>query len=192
MSIVGVLECLLAISLFIWYRVDVSPALQSCFPDLTSLPSSGGGPSSIRPMTCECTSGFIDPPSLRTSIHHFMGVSDCSSLGEVLGAFHWALLALYTFGIALAILAGILAARRLHESGACCGKSGAYNVTPEPTTPTLSSAAGGGGLPSHVPVAPSVMSSPTHAHMRALSTAPSSGSTLPGFSLTQRYDTMLR
>ena len=192
MSVVGVLECVLAISLFLWFHVDVSPVLQNCFPDLTSLPSDAGPSSPMllhQPVTCECTSGFIDPPSLRTSIHHFRGVSDCSSLGGVLGAFHWALLALYILGISLAVVAGVLAIRRLHASGACCGKSGAYAVTPEPNTPTPSSAAGGGGGGSvlhPVTYAPSMMSSPSHAHMRALSTAPSSGSTLQGFNVTQR------
>ena len=176
MSIVGVLECLLAISLFLWYRVDISPALQNCAPDLTS---GGDGYSNglfQQPITYECMSGFVDPPSLRTSIHHFGGVSDCSTLGGVLGTFHWTLLALYAVGIALAVLAGVLAIKRLHASGACCGKSGAYAVTPEPTTPTLS------GI-SHF----QAVSSPTHAaRIYALSTAPSSGSTLPGFSVTQR------
>ena len=129
-SLLAIVECLLALSLRLWYRNTVFPSLQDCTADLTSASPLRSG------VTCECTDGlFVDPPSLRVTIHRFAGVSDCSSLGSVLGWFHWALLGLYGAGGILSALAVFLAARRLHSFGVF-GKSGVYAVTPKPTTPT--------------------------------------------------------
>lgn len=162
-SVVGALECLLAISLFLWYRLAIYPALEHCNPNLSLQPATA----------CECTSGFIDPPSLRTTIHQFVGVSDCSSFGYVISTFHWALFSLYGTGVVLSILAGVLAAKRLYLSG-MCGKSGVYAVTPQPTTP----------LPDMVSQQPFV-ASPAHLVPTAAG-ASQSAPNLPGFTLNQR------
>ena len=155
----AILECLLAVSLCLWYRFTIFPSFRDCTPDLTS-------PSTV---TCECTSDFIDPPSLRTTVHRFMDVSDCSSLGGLLGLFHWVMLGLYSVGVFLASLSGFLAARRLHSFGVF-GKSGVYAVTPKPNTPTPNLAANQQLSPSHL--VPMSATLPTH--------------TLPGFILNQK------
>ena len=111
-----------------WYREIISPALQNCFPDLTS--STPPYPE----VTCECNHEFIDPPSLRITVHHFVGVSDCSSLSNSLSAFQWVLLTLYSIGVILSILVGCLTVKKLHSLGVC-GKSGVYSVTPQVATP---------------------------------------------------------
>lgn len=151
-------ECLLAISLFLWYRETISPALRHCSPNLP-LQSA---------VTCECTSGFVDPPSLRTTIHQFKGVSDCSSFADKLDSFHWALLSLHAVGVLVTALAGFLAARRLHSFGVC-GKSGVYAVTPEPDQ-----------APPTPDLAPSQQVSPVHEVMATSRHSP------PGFPLSQR------
>lgn len=164
-SLFAIVECLLAASLCLWYRATVFPSLRDCTPDLTSASPVRSG------VTCECANGFVDPPSLRVTIHRFSGVSDCSSLGDVLGLFHWVLLGLYSAGGILSAMAGFLAARRLHSFGVL-GKSGVYAVTPKPTTPTPDMAAN-----------QPFVASPSR------SVPPSAGlvaATLPGFILNQR------
>ncbi len=169
LSVSTLVECLLAASLSLWYRVSVFPSLRTCSPDLTS---------PLRPhhVTCECTGGFIDPPSLNVVAHSFAGASDCTSLADVLSVFHWVLLGLYAAGAILSVLAAFLAARRLHSLGVF-GKSGVYAVTPKPTTPT----------PDNMTTQHLLIGSPSHS-VPFSATLPAS--TMPGFILNQRQATI--
>lgn len=172
----GVMESILAISLFLWYRATIYPALHQCTPDLTPL-SLAPRPPPVHPaMRCECVGGFVDPPSLHTTVYKFTSVSDCSALGDSLGVFHWVLVGLYSAGIFLAVFAGVLAIRRLHSSGVC-GKSGVYAVTPERTTP-VPDLAGSHQIYATV--------SPGHSVGVATSGGSHSVGILPGFTLNQR------
>jgi len=128
---VAALDCILSLLLILWYQTTIAPTLSSCSPvHLSPLASI-----SMATTSCECASGFTDPPSLRATVRHFVGVSDCSLLSRRIAYFHWILFTLYSAGTGLAVLVGGLAGKRLHVLGVC-GNSGVYSVTPEPTTPT--------------------------------------------------------
>lgn len=142
LSVFGVFESVLAICFFLWYRATVQPTFHQCTPDLTSLsPPFSSHPAPRQLVTCECIRGFVDPPTLRTTVHRFAGVSDCSELGGVLEVFRWVLLGLYSAGVLLTLLACFLSARRLHSSGVC-GKSGVYAVTPQRSSPVVQDLSG--------------------------------------------------
>ena len=114
-------ECLVAVALNIWYSMVVAPVLDHCSPEFIR----GRGTS-----TCECSLGFINPPSLKRVVYRFKNVSDCEELGEMLSFFHNVLLAMFVVGVLLSILVAIFAIKRLNSLGVC-GKSGVYVVTPD-------------------------------------------------------------
>ena len=120
-SVAATCECLLAVALTVWYSMSISPILYDCDREFVNGRSTS---------TCECSRGFIDPPSLERIVYRFRDVSDCESLGETLSFFHNVLLAMFVVGGALSILVAIFAIKRLNSLGVC-GKSGVYVVTPE-------------------------------------------------------------
>ena len=161
-SITATCECLLAVALTVWYSVTVMPILDHCDPEFIQGKST---------TTCECSLGFIDPPSLKRVVYRFKNVSDCEALGEMLNFFNNVLLALFSVGAVLSVLVAVFAIKKLNSLGAC-GKSGVYVVTPDQSLPTPVS------LDSQRP-------SPSFSHRSV--TAPSS-SNYAGFSTTsQRY-----
>lgn len=123
-AIVAGVEALLAAAMSVWYSQDTFPALEKCsstFP----LPTND----SFR--TCECSTGFIDPPSLRRVVYTFERVSgSCSDIKTSLVTFTYVLLGLYCVGAGMSILLVLAACRKLHSLG-LFGKSGIYLVTPE-------------------------------------------------------------
>ena len=111
-------EALLAVALSVWYSEATLPALQSCTPQsFFSQP----------PHTCECSIGFINPPSLLRTVYRFHGVSNCSQFGMWLRTIHRILHALYSTGVVLSLVVIITACKKLHSAG-FCGKSGIYLV----------------------------------------------------------------
>ena len=142
-SITAMCECLLALALTVWYSMVVSPILDYCSPEFVRGRSTD---------TCECTLGFINPPSLKRTVYRFENVSaNCEDLREMLSFFRNVLLAMFAVGAALSALAAIFAIKKLRSLGVC-GKSGVYVVTPEQTPPVNS-----------VPMS-SVQSSPSLSH----------------------------
>ena len=129
-SIIATFYCLLAIALSVWYLMTISPVLDRCTPTLSL-----GHHTASSQTQCECSSGFINPPSLRRIVYHFDGVSDCGSLREMLQLFQYVLLGLYSLGVVLSISVSVSSSKKLHSLGVC-GKSGVYVVTPEPSPPT--------------------------------------------------------
>ena len=120
-SVTATCECLLAVALTVWYSMSISPILDQCDPEFVQGRSTS---------TCECSHGFIDPPSLKRVVYRFRNVSNCDSLGDMLGFFHNVLLAMFAVGGALCIFVSIFAIKKLRSIGVC-GKSGVYVVTPE-------------------------------------------------------------
>lgn len=111
----------MAIALNIWYSMVVAPVLNHCSPEFIQGRSTS---------TCECSLGFINPPSLKRVVYRFKNVSDCEDLGEILGFFRNVLLAMFAVGAFLSVLVAIFAVKRLNSLGVC-GKSGVYVVTPD-------------------------------------------------------------
>ena len=105
----------------IWYSMVVAPAFDHCSPEFIQGRSTS---------TCECSLGFINPPSLRRVVYRFKNVSDCGDLGEMLSFFRNVLLAMFAVSAFLSILVVVFAAKRLNSLGVC-GKSGVYVVTPD-------------------------------------------------------------
>ena len=105
----------------IWYSMVISPILNHCDPEFIQGRSTS---------TCECSLGFINPPSLKRVVYRFKNVSDCQDLGEMLTFFRNVLLAMYAVGVVLSILVAIFAVKKLNSLGVC-GKSGVYVVTPD-------------------------------------------------------------
>ena len=122
----AIVECLLAVALTIWYMMAISPILNHCSPEFIRGRSTS---------TCECTLGFINPPSLKRIVYRFKNVSDCEELGEMLSFFRNVLLAMFSVGVVLSGLVTIFAVKKLKSLGVC-GKSGVYVVTPEQSEPT--------------------------------------------------------
>lgn len=115
LSIVVVGEALLAVALSVWNVTSVYVALQNCNPQsFFSQP----------PLTCECSAGFIDPPSLLRTVYRFSGVSDCSWLGRGVVSIHSLLLALYCTGAGVSLVLMAAASKKLYAAG----KSGIYLV----------------------------------------------------------------
>ncbi len=122
-------ETVLALAVSLWRHLILSPILPLCSPD----PSLVGRGS----LTCECTEGFINPPSLIRTVYRFEGVGDCEALGGSLHVFYNILTGLYTLGIVLAVLLCIGAGKRLHTLGVWVD-SGVYTVTPAASKPATS------------------------------------------------------
>ena len=114
-------ECLVAVALNIWYSMVVAPVLDHCSPEFIRGRSTS---------TCECSLGFINPPSLKRVVYRFKNVSNCEELGEMLSFFRNVLLAMFVVGAFLSILVAVFAIKRLNSLGVC-GKSGVYVVTPD-------------------------------------------------------------
>ena len=115
LSIVVVGEALLAVALSVWNVTSVFVALQNCNPQsFFSQP----------PFTCECSAGFIDPPSLLRTVYRFSGVSDCSWLERGMVSIHSLLLALYCTGAGVSLVLMAAASKKLYAAG----KSGIYLV----------------------------------------------------------------
>ena len=104
----------------------ISPILDHCSPEFIQGRSTS---------TCECTLGFINPPSLKRIVYRFKNVSDCEDLGEMLSFYRNVLLAMFSIGALLSILAAIFSIKKLRSIGVC-GKSGVYIVTPDQSDPT--------------------------------------------------------
>lgn len=120
-SVTATCECLLAVALTVWYSMSISPILNHCDPEFVRGRSTS---------TCECSRGFINPPSLKRVVYRFRDVSDCDGLGDMLGFFHNVLLAMFAVGGALSIFVALFSIKKLRSIGVC-GKSGVYVVTPE-------------------------------------------------------------
>lgn len=115
LSLLAVGEALLAVALSVWYVTSVFIALQNCDPQsFFSQP----------PFTCECSAGFIDPPSLLRTVYRFSGVSDCGWLGRGVVSIHSVLLALYCTGAGVSLVLMATAGKKLYSAG----KSGIYLV----------------------------------------------------------------
>ena len=112
-------EALLAVALSVWYSEVTLPALQSCTPQSFFTQP---------PHTCECSVGFINPPSLLRTVYRFNGVSNCSEFGMWVRTIHRVLHALYSTGVVLSLVGIIMACKKLHSAG-FCGKSGIYLVS---------------------------------------------------------------
>ena len=121
-AIMAGVEALLAAGLSVWYSQDTFPALERCssaFP----LPTND----SYR--SCECSTGFIDPPSLQRVVYTFERVpGSCSDIKTSLAIFTYILLGLYCVGAGLSVVLVLATLRKLHSLG-LFGKSGIYLVS---------------------------------------------------------------
>lgn len=100
----------------------VAPILNQCSPEFIQGKSTS---------TCECSLGFVDPPSLKRVVYRFKDVSaDCEDLGEMLSFFRNVLLAMFVVGAGLSIIVVVFSVKKLKSLGVC-GKSGVYVVRPE-------------------------------------------------------------
>ncbi len=119
-SLLAVLESLTATGLSVWYSQVTFPVLEHCSPDHTGRDSNGY-------YTCECTEGFIDPPSLNREVYRFHRVPGCELLGTDLITFKHSVLALYCLGTVVAVVLSIAAFKKLRSVG-FCAESGTYLV----------------------------------------------------------------
>lgn len=124
LAIIAACECLLALALSLWHYGIALPVFSTCTPEHP--------PPRLLTTACECSEGFINPPSLIRRVYRFDDVFDCTRLGSTLRVFYIITSSMYGMGALLSFVLAAAACKILHSLGVC-RESGVYVVTPEPS-----------------------------------------------------------